>query len=339
MSTETNVAAGRSSSTTDNNRTVKKQRTGSVEDEVISEFNLMPLTKNKKKLDAQIWSRYLSFRRAQQRQMERNLKRGSDDEESDCSSDEEDEDELIYNDPNLYAWRKLKDELDCFTCDGFDEMDSTLTDQFKKSLHFSVSGASYEDEESLRGVETALTFFSPFAIPRAVQVSMDHYLRARYSYTEHHHKINIQLLNFNPEKKDPKTQTLASYQLDPQRMNVKNLTEKKVTQLCKHLYLDSEDVNLRYILMKILLFSSDWVGENDGGGYVLDDCKLQNAEGEAIEKRNLRRQYGWLEYNLRNSSKKVNAYHSCYEFEKVQQEESDDEFGGGDPLMSLMYGM
>ena len=328
MSTETKAAVH--SSTLTDDRTAKKQKTGDVQDQIMSEFNLIPLTKKKKKADAQVWNKYASYRRAMKSRMEENTKSGDRDDTG--GSDEDDE--LICNDPNLHAWRNLKSHLDSFHCDGMDGADSNLTDQWKQCLHFSVSDASYEDEDSLRGVDVTTTFFSPHATPRAIRLSMSFYLRPRSSWLEHHHNIHVQLLSFNTEKKDPKVQTLATYQTDPQRINVKNLNEKKVTQICKHLEIDSENTTFRYILMKMLLFSSDWVDSCGVGGYALNSRKLESATDDTADKKDARRRYGWLEYNVRIASKKLGPYHDCYEYE-VQEEENDTDGSEGYSMFGL----
>ena len=120
MSTETKAAVHRSTLTDD--RTAKKQKTGDVQDQIMSEFNLIPLTKKKKKADAQVWNKYASYRRAMKSRMEENKKKSGD---RDDTGGSDEDDELICNDPTLQVWRDLKSYLGIFHYYGMANADST----------------------------------------------------------------------------------------------------------------------------------------------------------------------------------------------------------------------
>ena len=289
----------------------QKQKDGdtcTIETEAIAEFALLPIedgttkTKKKKKLDSRSWTEYLALRRKLQGIREQSYYTDQDGGTGGYYANEDDDDVQR-------ARRKVQEFLDAFLdpqtpqksyIEKSGTIDTNLVEDWKKGMYLEVSAArsyhsSYDDDDGFQQLAVRTTFFSPFAVPRAVEVEMI-YLKESFQ------DITVKLLSFDPPpkkteeaakpaKKKKKGQTIVSIHLAPKRkINVKNLNEKKVTQLCKHLEIhtdtnnsnaDDDDTTAdsimrRYILMRLLFSTNDYADQGEAGFYGIDREKFKN---------------------------------------------------------------
>lgn len=306
----------------------KKLKMSDIQDQVIVKFNLIPLpdtttaaaaakemNEKEKKLQDRIWNKYLSDRSAMENRSEantRNIKDGKCNEEAKPWKSKSEEIR------NLYAWHQLKSKLGSITRELLDGVDLNLVDNWDQCLYYDVSDAIFENDGTVRGVKVQTTFFSPYAIPAAVRLSLDYFyghdpegLFLSQGYT-----IDMKLLYFHPDRKGKPPQKLV--QLRHNGMDFKRLDAHKVCDFCNHLNIDRQNVSLRYFLMKLLLFSSEWISKEDGGVYELDRTRsgYKYSSASDSDKENLIEKYDWLEYTVMSASRKIGRYHDCYDYKK-----------------------
>ena len=312
---------------------VKQQQDGdtvTIEEEAIAEFDLIPIddgttktNEEKKKIDCRSWTKYLKTKKKQKKIDPRSwteylaLRRKlQDTREKSYYADEDGGTGGYYanedDDDAQRARRKVQEFLDDFLTQKSSSrnsgtMDTNLAEDWKKGMYLEVSAArsdhvSYDDDDGFQQLTVRTTFFSPFAVPRAVEVEM-FYLK------ECCQEITVKLLSFDPPpkkteeaakpaKKEKKGQTIVSIHLAPKRkINVKNLNEKKVTQLCKHLEIHTDtktsnaddgnddgndddtaadSIMRRYILMRLLFSTNDYADQGEAGFYGIDREKFKD---------------------------------------------------------------
>jgi len=271
----------------------KKQKMTDIKAEAISQFNLLTDIKKGKQEPQEVWDRYVAVRRRCESKAHEAQGEGS----CDSGDDDEEEDDLC-DDPTGFAYRQLLRDF---------KSSDDIPDSLKKHVYFDVSGANWEDEDTIRGVDVTTTIFSPKAAARAIRCTMTFHFRPRSSWVEYTHAIDLQFLSF--DGKDTKKQRLASHQLDPQRLDVKKLTVAKVKQICKHLKMDETD---RLAIMKALLAPS--LHFDDCGGYHIPDRAGLKASG--LSDSNVPYQMNWLEYNMLTACEKVEPYFRFFSLEK-----------------------
>ena len=279
-----------------------------IETEAIAEFDLIPLDDGTTKSKENSWTEYLALRRRLQGIREKSYYADEDGGAGGYYANEDDDDAQR-------ARRKVQEFLDGFLdpqtpqksyIEKSGTIDTNLVEDWKKGMYLEVSAAhsyhsSYDDDDGFQQLAVRTTFFSPVAVPRAVEVEMVY-------QKELYQEMTVKLLSFDPPmtteeattpaKKKEMGQTIVSIHLAPKRkINVKNLNEKMVTQICKHLEIhtdtktsntddDDDDGNdddtaadsimRRYILMKLLLSINDYVDGGEAGFYAVDTEKIKD---------------------------------------------------------------